>query len=140
MEIIYNRRMKLIAETIEEFFQNCDPKFKDDLIALDQMLTPLCPAGTRKLYNLDSITMLGYGEVILTTKAKGPQLWPIVGVAPQVHNISVYVNGEKDGIPIVTAYADNLGKVSCGKSCVRVTKLGKVNLPALKDLFAEALR
>lgn len=129
-----------MANTIDEFFTHTDPTFRDDLIALDALLTPLAPAGTRKLYNLDSITILGYGEITLSTKAKGQQVWPIISLAPQVNGISIYVNGEENGIGLATYYKPQLGKVSCGKNCVRVSKLSKLNTDALLEMANKAFQ
>jgi hypothetical protein len=38
---------------------------------------------------------------------------------------------------VAERYASQLGNVSCGKSCIRFTKVDKINLETLKKILVE---
>jgi hypothetical protein len=42
-----------------------------------------------------------------------------------------------DGEYVAERYASELGNVSCGKSCIRFTKVDKINLETLKKILVE---
>lgn len=44
-----------------------------------------------------------------------------------------------DGTYLAEARAERLGKVSCGKSCIRFTSLDRVDTGALSDLVRDAV-
>jgi uncharacterized protein YdhG (YjbR/CyaY superfamily) len=59
----------------------------------------------------------------------------LCGIASQKNHMSVYVC-----IPeVVDAYRDQLGKLNCGKGCIRFTKLEKVPLPVLEKILVKAV-
>ena len=66
--------------------------------------------------------------------------WFKIGVGINKSSFSVYscaVNG-KGMLP--EQYGDKLGKVTVGKSCIRFTKWGDVNKPALRKLLRESVK
>jgi hypothetical protein len=86
-------------------------------------------------------TMLGYGEQPYQTKSmKAPIDWPVLALAAQMRHLSLYICVLEDGEYIAEKYAGELGKVSCGKSCVRFTKADKINLDALAPILADINR
>jgi len=62
----------------------------------------------------------------------------VVSMMDGAQALSVYVLGGQDGTFLVEANADRLGKVSVGKSCIRIKRLEHVDLDTLAELVAEA--
>jgi hypothetical protein len=86
-------------------------------------------------------TMLGYGEQPYQTKSmKAPIDWPVLALPPHKRQLSLYNSVHEDGEYIAEKYAAELGKVSCGKSCVRFTNPDKINLDALAPILADINR
>ena len=48
--------------------------------------------------------------------------------------LSVYVMGGQDGAHLVEANAERLGRVSVGKSCIRIKRLDDIDLGVLAEL------
>ena len=63
--------------------------------------------------------------------AKVATTWPVVALAAQKRHLSLYVCAVVDGEYIAEARADRLGKVSCGKSCIRFASLDRVDAEEL---------
>jgi hypothetical protein len=83
-------------------------------------------------------SMLGYGEQPYQTKAmKEPGIWPVVALAVEKRYLSLYVSAVIDGEYVAERYASQLGNVSCGKSCIRFSRVDKINLETLKKILVE---
>lgn len=127
--------MKVDAASIEELIAK-SPR-PDDMLAIDDFLTGVVPTLQRRLFSGPSITMIGYGEIVWqNTSSSGA--WPLIAVAPQKHQISMYVAAERDGVQLVTAFGDRLGRGN-GKSCVRFRRFDALDRQALTDLVTEAV-
>ena len=82
--------------------------------------------------------MLGYGEQPYQTRSmKDPGVWPVVALAAQKRYLSLYVSVLIDGVYVPERYASELGNVSCGKSCIRFTKIDKLNLETVKKILVD---
>ena len=125
--------MKIEANTIEEFFENSG-EYEEALRFLDRIIMKKMPVIDRKLYFSEKSTTIGYGEIPYHTKDY-PTV-PILAIAPQKSNISIYSMAWMGDKSLVEIYSDRLGKVSCGKGCVRVKKLEGLDLETF-DLFLE---
>jgi hypothetical protein len=85
--------------------------------------------------------VLGYGEQPYQSKSmKEPIDWPVVALAAQKRHISLYLCALEDGEYVAEKYATELGNVSCGKSCVRFTKVDKVDRDGLARILGEINR
>ncbi len=132
--------MKMTADTFEAFFENAG-QHKEVLLQLDQMILRLAPDIDRKLYNSPTLCGIGYAAMPYKGNKTFGGIWPIIGLAPQKHTANLYVMAPSDSGPsLVETYAGKLGKVSQGKSCIRIKKMEDVNTSALEELLAEALR
>jgi hypothetical protein len=58
--------------------------------------------------------------------------WPITAFSPRKQNITLYIYG---GFGEYDKLMAELGKYSCGKSCVYIKRLSDVDLPTLKKLI-----
>src|SRR5918998_3199810 len=98
------------------------------------------PGIDRQLVPMGSGAMLGYRLMPYKPKsAKTATTWPLIGLAAQKRHLSLYVCAVVDGEYIAEARAEQLGKVSCGKSCIRFTSLDKVDADALRALVRDAV-
>jgi len=79
--------------------------------------------------------MLGYGSFPWHNYKKEVIEWPIIALANQKNYFSLYVCAVDDGEYIAEKYKKELGKVSVGKSCIRIKKLEDINLPVLKKVI-----
>ncbi len=82
--------------------------------------------------------MLGYGKFHYryATGREGDSA--VVALADRAGGLALYVNSVKDGRYLPELYAKRLGKVSCGKSCIRFAKLDDLDEAALIALVREA--
>ncbi len=85
-----------------------------------------------------SMTIIGYYLTPYKTSNYDGQ-YPLISIAPQKNNISVYVMVVVDGEYLVTKYADQFGKSNCGKSCIRIKSMNDAKYTALASLLEEAM-
>ncbi|MEK7616129.1 MAG: DUF1801 domain-containing protein [Patescibacteria group bacterium] len=78
---------------------------------------------------------VGYGSFSYKSYKKEILQWPVIGLVNQKNYVSLYVCAVDGGEYVVEKYAKELGKVNVGKSCIRIKKLGDVNLPVLKKVL-----
>lgn len=131
--------MRINATTFEEFFDNAGIH-KDTLMRLDQMIMDIAPDIDRGLYDMGTMCGIGYAMLPYKTNMTLGGKWPVIGIAPQKTTANLYIMAvAADGQYLVEKYKDRLGKVSTGKSCVRIRKLDNVNLMELENLIREAL-
>ena len=99
------------------------------------------PGIDRQLVGAGSGQMLGYGLMPYKPRsAKETTQVPLISLAPQKRHLSLYVSAVVDGAYLAESRADRLGKVSCGKSCIRFTTLDKVDVVELDRLVRDAVR
>ncbi len=84
--------------------------------------------------------MLGYGPVRYKTKSGCEGDWFVVGLANQRQYMSLYLCATQGGEYLAEANAARLGKVNCGRSCVRFKKLEDLDLGVVAELVATAER
>ncbi|MDW7691721.1 DUF1801 domain-containing protein [Flammeovirgaceae bacterium SG7u.111] len=128
--------MKVEATTIEELIEKSGDQ-KQNMLFLDALVQEHAPNLSRRLFIGASITMIGYGEMPWQTKSS-TESWPLISLAPQKGSTNLYIAGQKDGKGLLEIYASSLGKVSCGKSCVRVKKPENLNVEAFGELIKDA--
>lgn len=85
-------------------------------------------------------SFLGYGSYHYRYASGREGDWFPIGIANQKGHIGVYLCVADERGYLAEANADRLGKVSCGRSCIRIKKLDKVDLEVLEELVAEAAR
>lgn len=118
---------------IEAWFRAAGPR-EADLRALDSLVRRHAPDMTPVL----SGDMLGYGVVAYQPRsAKAPTDLPILSLANQKRHISLYACALIDGQYVAELYADRLGKVSCGKSCIRFTRADNLDEDGLTAMLTD---
>ena len=129
--------MQITAASREEYLEAAGPR-EGELRQLDAIIRKYAPALTPSLSGVIGTPMLGYGEQpYQNTAMKEPGTWPVVALAVQKRYLSLYVSAVVDGEYVAERYASELGNVSCGKSCIRFTKVDKINLETLKKILVE---
>lgn len=133
--------MKIEASSIEEFFINCDEREPDvrKLNTLIQEVTGLKPV---LFSGMGTIKVLGYRLLDYkprsAPKSAPPSKWPLIAIAPQKNYLALYVCAVKDGKYLAEIYDKKLGKVNCGKSCIRFKNFEALNLPNITELLKDA--
>jgi Domain of unknown function (DU1801) len=123
------------ATDIDEWFAAAGDR-EQELRRVDALMTAAAPGIDRQLVN----GMLGYGLMPYRPKsAKESTMWPLIALAAQKRHLSLYVCAVVDGGYIAEDRAERLGKVSCGKSCIRFTSLDRVDIGELSALVRDAV-
>lgn len=129
--------MHIDADAREEYFAAAGSR-EAELREMDAIIREYAPALTPVLTAGIGSTMLGYGEQPYQTRSmKDPGVWPVVALAAQKRYLSLYVSVLIDGVYVPERYASELGNVSCGKSCIRFTKIDKLNLETVKKILVD---
>ena len=122
------------AKGIEQYWASLPPERREILEQLHQIILESAPTlKPNFLYN-----MPGYGS-FKYKNYKGETLdWPKVAVASQKNYVSIYICAmDKDGY-LAEKYRDQLGKVSVGKSCIRIKRIDDLNLSILRKVIKTA--
>jgi hypothetical protein len=113
---------------------------EEELRRADELIMAAAPGIDRQLFPTGSSAMLGYGLMPYRPRsAKEATMWPLIALAAQKRHLSLYVCAVVEGEYLAESRADRLGKVSCGKSCVRFTSLDAVDTAELAALVRDAV-
>lgn len=125
------------AKSSADYIKQIDRPRREEIAKLDKFIRRTTPE--LKPFLLQGTTpMLGYGPYHCKYASGREGDTAIVSLASQKNHISVYVMcvDELLGKYVAEKHADQLGKVSVGKSCIRFQFLKDLDL----DAFAEVLR
>lgn len=86
----------------------------------------------------DSMTIIGYYLTPYKTNSFEGE-YPLISIAPQKNNISIYIMITVDGEYLVPQYADVFGKSNTGKSCIRINKMTNAKYNGLEALLTRAI-
>jgi hypothetical protein len=127
------------SDDIEAWFDAAGPR-GEELRRVDALVTAAAPGIDRQLVPVGASRMLGYGLMpYRPSSAKETTMWPLIALAAQKRHLSLYVCAVVDGSYLAETRADRLGKVSCGKSCIRFTSLDRVDADELAALVRDAV-
>jgi hypothetical protein len=127
-----------VSDPIEEWFAAAGPR-EAELRRVDALVRDAAPALDRELVPAGAGQVLGYGLMPYRPRsATETTRWPLVALAAQKRHLSLYVCAVVDGEYLPEARAERLGRVSCGKSCVRFTSLDRVDAGELAALVRDA--
>lgn len=128
-----------MADDIEAWFDAAGPR-GEELRRVDALVMAAAPGIDRQLVPVGSSAMLGYRLMPYRPRsAKETTTWPLIALAAQKRHLSLYVSAVVDGEYLAEARADRLGKVSCGKSCIRFTSVDRVDAGELAALVRDAV-
>ena len=124
---------------IEDWFAAAGPR-EAELRATDALVVAAVPGIDRQLVPAGSGQVLGYGLMPYRPRsARETTTWPLIALAAQKRHLSLYVCAVVDGAYLAEARADRLGRVSCGKSCIRFSSLDRVDRDELTALLQDAV-
>ena len=128
-----------MTDPIEEWFADAGPR-ADELRRVDALVREAAPGLDRQLVPAGAGHVLGYGlRPYRPRSAKETTLWPLVSVAAQKRHLSLYVCAVVDGAYLPETRAERLGRVSCGKSCIRFSSLDRIDSGELSALLRDAV-
>ncbi len=127
--------MKTDSNSITQFFDNCG-KYKNMAIEIDKLILEVSPTIDRKLHTTNNTTILGYAFAPYKNSCYDG-LWPIISIAPQKNNLSLYFMLFEDGNSVVKQYSHIFGKSNVGVSCIRLKKLNEEKLETIKELVSK---
>ncbi len=123
-------------ENPQQYINSAPPGRREILQRLHEEITRAAPGLVPGICH----GMIGYGIGPYRTKSGCEGDGCKVGLANQKRHISLYLCAcDADGY-LVEKHAARLGKVSTGKSCIRFTKLEKLNLEVAMELVKLAAR
>lgn len=123
------------VKTREEFFKVAG-EHEAMIRELDALVQKAAPTFKPVIFGGVTGKWLGYGMRPYQSKSmKEPGEWPVISIANQKNYVSLYVISVENGEYAAEKYQKELGKVSVGKSCIRIKKLEDVNLDKLKWLI-----
>jgi hypothetical protein len=112
----------------------------EELRRVDALVQAAAPGIDRQLVPAGSGQMLGYGLMPYRPRsARQTTTVPLIALAAQKRHLSLYVCAVVDGQYLAESRAAQLGRVSCGKSCIRFTALDRVDTVALGQLVRDAV-
>jgi hypothetical protein len=127
------------SNDIAAWFGQAGPR-EEELRRADELVMAAAPGIDRQLVPTGSKAMLGYGLMPYRPKsAKETTMWPLIALAAQKRHLSLYVCAVVEGKYLAESRADRLGKVSCGKSCIRFTSLDEIDAGELAALVRDAV-
>ena len=138
-EIVYNLKMKSksTVKTFEEYLMILDNDSAKEISELDSLIRSVIPEYKPFMMN----GFVGYGHYHYKYASGREGDWFFIGLAKQKNYISIYVCVAKDnGKYVAEEYADVLGKVSVGKSCIRFKSLEDVDLKVLRKVISEGVK
>ncbi len=126
--------MRVEAATPDEYFVKAGER-EPMLRQLDELIRETAPLLKRDMLTTSTMNMVGYGMFHYKGKSGSEGDWPVVSLANQKNYISLYVCGVEEGTYMAEKYADQLGKVSVGRSCIRFKKLEDLNLDTVRTIM-----
>lgn len=124
--------MNIQAKTQQEFFEKCGV-YETVMRDLDRLIRRVAPNLKPELFGGMSMSGMGYGMMPYKYASGKTGTWPLIGLAPQKNYASLYICATKDGKYYAETYQDRLGKVSCGRSCIRFKKYGDINMDVVEE-------
>jgi hypothetical protein len=81
--------------------------------------------------------MIGYGRFHYAIKSGKAIAWPVIGIALQKSYISIYIAVTRQDVPIVQAYAGQLGELRMGRNNFSFERFDDLEIAGVSALFAE---
>lgn len=119
---------------VEQFIAEARPGRAELIAEVDRTIRQAAPA----LEAGREGRFLGYGPFHYRYDSGREGDTFVVSMMDGAQALSLYVMGTKDGGYLAEANAERLGKVSVGKSCIRIRRLEHLDLDVLAEVVAEA--
>ena len=123
------------VSTPEEYIEAIEEPRKSMIIKLDKLIRETLPDFEPHIRS----GMIGYGTYHYEYASGKKGEWFKVGLASNKNYISTYICGVMEDGYIAESYKERLGKVNCGRSCIRFKRLDDIDLEALKEALLQCL-
>ena len=120
------------TRSVEEFLQTAPEARRDDARALIALMARL----SSEPATLWGPSIIGFGRSHYRYESGREGDMPRVAFSPRKPALVLYIHG---GFPEHETMVGRLGKVSRGKGCIYVKRLGDLDLQALETLITESL-
>ena len=125
--------MKSQAKTVEAYLKELPPQRASAIAAVRNIILRNLPSGYEEAMGYGMIVYQVPFSIVPDTYNKQPLCY--AGLASQKNYMALYVC-ESD---IVKTHFRHLGKVSCGKGCIRFKRLADLNLTVVESILREIL-
>ncbi len=122
------------TSTSKEYISQCPPLRQESIKQLDKLIREVVP----DLKPHFATNMLGYGSFPYKNYKGELVEWPTVALANQKNYLSLYVCALDGNQYIAEKYADALGRVKVGKSCIRFKQFSDLDTDTLRKVLKEA--
>ncbi len=122
------------ANSIAEYLSSLNEPRKYEVTRLHEIIKETVP----QLKPVWANNMIGYGMFHYKYASGREGDWPMISLASQKNNISLYVNAADDKGYIAERYQDRLPYANIGKSCISFKRLEDVDLDVIKEVLLAA--
>ncbi|MGH2736902.1 MAG: DUF1801 domain-containing protein [Actinomycetota bacterium] len=123
------------ARSPEEYIARLDEPRRSQVQTLHEFIRRVAPDLEPHMRS----GMIGYGTYHYEYASGRDGEWFVVGLAGNKSSASVHVSGGVGDSYVAEKHAARLGKVSVGKSCIRIKKIEDVDLAALEEVIREGM-
>ncbi len=127
-------KTKLNDASVDDFLNS----IKDEQVREDcRTIAEIMRKATNAEPKMWGSSIVGFGSYHYKYASGREGDWMLTAFSPRKQNITLYIYGGFEGYDELMA---QLGKYSCGKSCVYVKRLSDVHLPTLKKLVKASVK
>ncbi len=119
----------------KEYIEALDEPRKSQIVEMDALIREAAP----ELRPHVGAGMLAYGSYHYRSKSGREGEWFVLGLASNKRAISLYVTAGDGEHYLVEEYADRLGSVSVGRSCIRFKRVEDLDRDVVVELIREAI-
>ncbi len=122
----------------EAYMEGLDEPRRSEVRRLHELIRGTAPDLQPYIERYGGSAMIGYGRYHHRYPTGMEGDWFRVGLAGRKQYTALYIVAEEDGRYLAEAWADRLGKVDVGKSCIRIKRLQDVDLGQIEALLRRA--
>ncbi len=123
------------VSTPEEYIEAIAEPRRSQIVEMDAMIREAAPDLTPHV----GAGMLAYGSYHYRYESGREGDWFVLGLASNKRAISLYVTAGDGERHLVEEYADRLGSVSVGRSCIRFKRVEDLDRDVVVELIREAI-
>ena len=133
----YGHQLVNTAVTSEKEFYETSGVYAPVFRELDALIRKTAPHLKPELFQSAKLTMMAYGVTPYRYASGRTGKWPLIALAPQKNYAALYICAVTDKGYYADVNKDRLGKVSCGKSCIRFKKAEDLNLKVVEEIISD---
>jgi uncharacterized protein YdhG (YjbR/CyaY superfamily) len=128
------------ASSFSDYIAQLDEPRRSDVAALDKLIRKAAPELEPVLLEMPTTVMLGYGPFHYKYASGREGDSAVISLASQKNHIALYAfcSPPEGDAYLAERFAPRLGKVSVGKSCVRIKRLTDVDEDELSEMLGLA--